>query len=65
MTVLPFQVNEVMSLYGRVSKLKPSNILEKEKEEPLDIVNISAEARKKQVLSQAKNEVLERIRDAK
>ncbi|MGD0884133.1 MAG: hypothetical protein ABSA46_04515 [Thermodesulfovibrionales bacterium] len=63
MTVFPFQINEVIHLYNRVSKLKPSMILDKEPEEPPDFVQISAEAKKKQVLDLAKNEVLERIRD--
>lgn len=65
MTILPFQINEGMSLYNRVAKIKPSSILETEKEEPMDRVNISSEATKKQVLSQTRNEVLERIRDAR
>lgn len=63
MTVFPFQVNEVMRLYTRISKLKPSTILEKEPQESQDIVNISAEAKKRQILAEAKNEVLERIRE--
>ncbi|HET6514370.1 MAG TPA: hypothetical protein VFG09_04360 [Thermodesulfovibrionales bacterium] len=62
MTLFPFQINEVMHLYNRVSKLKPSAILEKEQGEPQDIVLISPEAKKKQILEQAKSEVLERIR---
>ncbi|HAM52151.1 MAG TPA: hypothetical protein DCP92_16220 [Nitrospiraceae bacterium] len=63
MTILPFQINEVMHLYNRVSKLKPSMIIEKEPEEPPDFVQISADAKKKQVLDLAKNEVLKRIRE--
>jgi hypothetical protein len=63
MTVFPFQINEVIHLYNRVSKLKPSMILEKEPEEPADFVQISSEAKKKQVLDLAKNEVLKRIRE--
>lgn len=65
MTTFPFQINEVIHLYNRVLKLKPSTILEKEQGEPQDIVNISAEAKKRQILEQAKSEVLERIREAK
>ncbi len=63
MTILPFQVGEVMHLYNRVAKLKPSTLLERDRGEARDIVNISAEAKKQQVLLQAKDEVLERIRD--
>jgi hypothetical protein len=65
MTVFSFQINEVVQLYNRVAKLKPSTILEREHEEPQDIVTISAEGKKKQILAQAKSEVLERIRDAR
>ncbi len=65
MTVLPFQLDEVGKLYSRVSKIKPSTLLEREQNEPQDVVTISAEAKKKQILDQTKSEVLERIRDAK
>jgi hypothetical protein len=65
MTILPFQINEVMHLYNRVSKLSPSTILDREKDEPQDIVNISPEAKKKQIIQQAKSEVLERVRDTR
>jgi hypothetical protein len=62
MTVMPFQINEVMHLYSRLSKLKPSAILERDQAEPRDVVNISAEAKKQQVMDQARTEVLEQIR---
>jgi len=66
MSVVPFQTNEVLQLYNRIAKLKSSMILEKEDQvEPQDVVNISAEAKKKQILEQAHSEVLERIREAK
>ena len=65
MTVFPFQINEVMHLYNRVSKLKPSTILEKEQGEPRDVVHISAEAKKRQILEQARTEVLDQIRKTK
>ncbi len=65
MTVFPFQVNEVMHLYNRLSKLKPSTILEKDQGEPQDVVNISAEEKKRQIMEQARTEVLEQIRKAK
>jgi hypothetical protein len=63
MSVFPFQMNEVVRLYNRVSKLNPSTILEKERGEPQDVVNISTEAKKKQILEKARSEVLERIRN--
>jgi hypothetical protein len=63
MTIALFQTNEVIQLYNRISKLKPSMILGKEEQqEPQDVVKISAEAKKKQILEQARSEVLERIR---
>jgi len=65
MTIFPFQINEVIHLYSRVAKLKPSTMLEKEQSDPKDIVRISAEGKKKQVLEQTRGQVLERIRDTK
>jgi hypothetical protein len=65
MKVPPFQINEVMYLYSRIAKLKPSTLLEKGQDEPQDIVNISSEAKKKQILTQARSEVLEKIRDVR
>jgi hypothetical protein len=55
MATLPVQINEVMRLYDRLSTLKPSSILDKEEGEPRDIVNISAEGKKRQVLDQIRN----------
>lgn len=62
MTIFPFQFNELMHLYNRVSKLKPSAILERDNPEPQDIINISAEAKKKQIMEQTRSEILEKIR---
>ncbi len=62
MTVFPFQINEVSHLYNRLSKLKPSTIIEREPGEPQDVVHISAEAKKRQILDQARTEVLDQIR---
>lgn len=57
MTVFPFQINEVAHLYNRLSKLKSPAIRDKEQGEPQDVVSISTEAKKRQVLDQAKSEV--------
>lgn len=65
MTVTPFQISEAMHLYTRLAKLKPSTILEKEPSGPMDIVNVSAEAKKRQILDQARTEVMDKIRQAK
>ncbi|MBI5849287.1 MAG: hypothetical protein HZB31_15290 [Nitrospirae bacterium] len=67
MTIFPNQISEVMHLYNRVAKMKPSTLLERESDGAgsKDMVSISEEAKKQQILSQAKSEVLERIRDAK
>lgn len=70
MTIFPFQINKVIHLYNKVSKIKLS-VLEQDIKEPQDIkelqglVNISAEAKRKQILDQTKREVLERIREIK
>jgi hypothetical protein len=63
MTVSAFQINEVMRLYNRLSKLKPGALLEHEQDEQQDVVRISAEAKKRQVLDQTKTDVLARIRN--
>lgn len=62
MTIFPFQINEVMHLYNRVSKLKPSAILEKDRLEPQDRVIISSEGKKLQITDHARKEVLDHIR---
>jgi hypothetical protein len=62
MTIFPFQFNEVMYLYNRISRLKPSTLIEGDQPEPQDKINISAEAKKRQVMEQTRNEILEKIR---
>lgn len=57
MTVYPFPVGEVLSLYNRMAKLKPSSALDRQQDEPEDVVRISVEAKKRQILDQAGNEV--------
>jgi hypothetical protein len=65
MTVFPFQIQEVQHLYNRLSKLKPAAILDSEKAEPRDTVSISTEAKKRQILDQARSEVLTQIRNTR
>ena len=65
MTIFPFQVTEANQIYNRLAKLKPSTIFEKEPNEPQDVINISAEAKKRQILEQTRKETLERIRQTK
>jgi hypothetical protein len=62
MTVSAFQMGEVVRLYNGISKQKPASILDREQEEPQDVVRISAEARKRQILDQTRTEVLAQIR---
>ncbi|MCX7794615.1 MAG: hypothetical protein N2257_09475 [Thermodesulfovibrionales bacterium] len=62
MTIYPFQLYEMMHLYGRASKLKNPSLLEKDEQEPKDVVNISSEAKKKQIIEETKKEVLHKIR---
>ena len=62
MTVFPFQLHEVMCLHKRLSTLKPSALLDMKQAEPGDGVRISAEAKKRQILDQARTEVLHQIR---
>jgi hypothetical protein len=63
MGIFPFQFSEVVTLYNRVSKLNPSAMIEREQAETRDIVNISTDARKKQIIEQARNEVIKKIRN--
>lgn len=62
MSIFPYQIGEIVNLYNRISKINPSTIIEKENEEPQDVVNISSEAKKKQILEKARNEVMDRIK---
>ncbi len=62
MSIFPYQIGGIVNLYNRISKINPATIVEKENEEPQDVVNISSEARKKQILEKARNEVMERIK---
>ena len=65
MTVNPFQINQMMQTYNRSLKLTAGTLLEKEHPEPEDIVMISSEAKKKQILEEARGAVLERIRQTR
>ena len=65
MTINPFQINQMMQTYNRTLKLSAGSLLEKDQPEPEDVVIISSEAKKKQILNEAKGAVLERIRSAR
>lgn len=66
MTVNPFQINGVANVYNKFLKQRINNLLEKEqREEPQDVVSISAEAKKKNIIEQAKEEVLKTIKESK
>jgi len=65
MTIFPFQLNEAGHLYNRLAKLKPSSIVETAQDEAQDEVNVSVEAKKQQILGQARTEVLAQIRNAR
>ena len=66
MTIFPYQVNEMMHLYTRTMKLPAAALTsdEEDRAEPRDVVMISSEAKKKQILDEAKGAVLDRIRHA-
>ncbi len=65
MTINPFQINGVANVYNKFLKQRVNNLLEKEqKEEPKDIVSISAEAKKRSIIDQAKEEVLKTIKES-
>lgn len=67
MTIFPYRIHEMLSLYNgqRASNAKPSPAAETDQGEAQDIIEISAEAKKRQILEQAKADVPDRIRSAK
>ena len=66
MTIFPYQVSEMMHVYTRTMKLPAAALTDNEEEraEPQDVVMISSEAKKKQILDEAKGAVLDRVRHA-
>jgi hypothetical protein len=63
MSIFPFQDDRDSAHFlNLLSQLKPSSMFEKERGEPKDVVQLSTEGKKHQILDQAKSEVLERIR---
>ena len=66
MTIFPYQVGEAMRVYTRTLKLPAAALAGdgEEPAEPKDVVMISSEAKKKQILDDAKGAVLDRIRHA-
>jgi hypothetical protein len=62
MSTLPIQIHEVIRLYERVNRLKPTSSENPSQENSSDLLNISAEAKKKLVREQAESAVLERIK---
>jgi hypothetical protein len=62
MLSVPVQFHDIIRFYERVNKLKPKFLSDRERETNPDLLNISAEAKKKLVLEQARTEVLEKIR---
>jgi hypothetical protein len=63
MKIFPFPTHKVVHLNGRISKMKLSAILDADRGELREVVQISTEAKKRQILDRAKTEVLERIRN--
>jgi hypothetical protein len=62
MSTLPIQIHEVIRLYERVNRLKPTSSENPSQDNSSDLLNISAEAKKKLVREQAESAVLERIK---
>ena len=63
MSTFPIQIHEVIRLYERVNRLKPVTSENRAQDNnDSDLLNISAEAKKRLVREQAKNAVLERIK---
>jgi|WetSurMetagenome_2_1015567.scaffolds.fasta_scaffold1532383_1 hypothetical protein len=62
MSTIPVHFHEVIRFYERVNKLKPASLADRLRSNSPDLINISSEAKKKFVLEQARNEVLEKIK---
>jgi hypothetical protein len=65
MTITPIHLFEITQNHRGVSKLRELKILEREEGDHQTIVHISTVAKKRQVLEQARSEVLEKIRSTK
>jgi hypothetical protein len=62
MSTSPVNYQEVIRFYERVTRLKPASWADRGQNNNGDLLNISAEAKKKFVLKQALSEVLEKIK---
>jgi hypothetical protein len=62
MSTSPVNYPEVIRFYERVTRLKPASFADRGQNTGSDLLNISAEAKKKFVLKLAFNEVLEKIK---
>ncbi|MBI4764769.1 MAG: hypothetical protein HY787_09210 [Deltaproteobacteria bacterium] len=61
MSTPPVSFPEFIRFYVRVARLKPNSLVDRTQNKS-DLMDISAEAKKKLVFKQAFNEVLEKIR---
>jgi len=65
MTVLPSQINDMLRLYSRFSGTNSSlpDDTVPVADEPEDVVDISTEAKKRQIQEQTKMEVMKKIKE--
>jgi hypothetical protein len=62
MSTLPVHIHEVIRFYERVNRIKPASLEDRALTGGPDLLNISAEAKKRLVRQQAGSEVLEKIK---
>ncbi len=62
MSTIPVHFQEVIRFYERVNKLRNASSVERGLVKGPDLLNISSEAKKRLVMEQARNEVLEKIK---
>ena len=62
MSTSPVNFPEFIRFYERVTRLKPASLADRTQNNSSDLLNISAEAKKKVVFKQAFSEVLEKIK---
>ena len=65
MTIYPFQLNEMMHVYGKFTDVKRSDALDREPGEPQDVVSISDKARKQRTQDEANPENNQQVRNTR
>ena len=65
MTIMPSQINDVLKIYTKISRVSPvkGDASTPDVHDTEDVVSISTEAKRKQVLEQTRQEVIKKIKE--